>query len=721
VAPASALATGTISGVVTADAGGAPIENACVRTVGTGGEISDTTDALGQYELANVPAGSVKLRFGPCTPEMNYLVEFYDEKTSSADANPVTVTNGGTTTVNESLATGRTISGTVTDQNGGAPIEGYCVEVEYAAGGFPGQPPSRTNSDGEYTIIGLRDGSYKLHFQRHCALDTPNYAPEYYDNKPSFDEATVIVVNGADRTGIDAQLVEAGKISGTVTAATGGAPVANFCVRATLANGNEVGPVAVTNTSGEYTIAGLEDGSYRVRFSPCTPLDNFVTEWYSNKRTLAASDPVSVTLGTTTQNINAAIETGGSIAGTLTDDVSHAPLQDFCVSAQGTNTTTLRNVRTDGSGDYSIVGLPTDTFKVRFFACNGEKYRPEFYSDKASFTAGDPVSVTEGEETGSIDAGLTFDDVPPETSILSGPTGVTSSTSAAFALAGEPDAVSGQCRIDGSAWETCFTSKAYSNLAPGSHTFEARAIDAAANVDPTPATRTWTVDPNATTATTEATVPPGGQATTDPTNTGPTPAVPITTAVTSPSGGAVTITENLAPSQPAPAGFELFGREIVITAPPGTVSNPLRVRFQVDASAIPPGTDLSTVSVVRDGELAGDCQSLSEAIPDPCVLQRNNADGDLTVTVLTSHASTWSIVRVPPVAPPGIDPPDTGACKAAKEAVSRAEKKVKSAKKALAKAKKSGSASKVKRAKAKLKSAKKKLRTAKGQAGAACD
>ena len=35
--------------------------------------------------------------------------------------------------------------------------------------------------------------------------------------------------------------------------------------------------------------------------------------------------------------------------------------------------------------------------------------------------------------------------------------------------------------------------KAYTGLAPGSHTFEVRATDPAGNVDPTPATRTWTV------------------------------------------------------------------------------------------------------------------------------------------------------------------------------------------------------------------------------------
>jgi hypothetical protein len=50
-----------------------------------------------------------------------------------------------------------------------------------------------------------------------------------------------------------------------------------------------------------------------------------------------------------------------------------------------------------------------------------------------------------------------------------------------------------ECRIDGGAFVACASPMRYSGLAAGAHTFSARAIDLAGNVDPTPATRDFTI------------------------------------------------------------------------------------------------------------------------------------------------------------------------------------------------------------------------------------
>jgi hypothetical protein len=53
-----------------------------------------------------------------------------------------------------------------------------------------------------------------------------------------------------------------------------------------------------------------------------------------------------------------------------------------------------------------------------------------------------------------------------------------------------------ECRLDGGAWFTagCDGDYTTANLPEGNHTFDVRAIDAAGNVDPTPATSTWMID-----------------------------------------------------------------------------------------------------------------------------------------------------------------------------------------------------------------------------------
>jgi hypothetical protein len=86
------------------------------------------------------------------------------------------------------------------------------------------------------------------------------------------------------------------------------------------------------------------------------------------------------------------------------------------------------------------------------------------------------------------------DSTPPETTIDSGPSNPTNSPSASFAFSSNEQGSTFECSLDGAAFGSCTSSKDYTGLADGSHTFQVRATDAARNADPSPATRTWTVD-----------------------------------------------------------------------------------------------------------------------------------------------------------------------------------------------------------------------------------
>ncbi len=113
--------------------------------------------------------------------------------------------------------------------------------------------------------------------------------------------------------------------------------------------------------------------------------------------------------------------------------------------------------------------------------------------DQAGNTDASPASFT-----------WTVDTTAPNTTITQNPAALVASGAAEFKFNGDDGTGSGvasfQCRIDSTqaaAWASCSSPKSYTGLADGSHSFEVRAIDQAANTDGTPASFSWTVDTTA--------------------------------------------------------------------------------------------------------------------------------------------------------------------------------------------------------------------------------
>jgi large repetitive protein len=135
-------------------------------------------------------------------------------------------------------------------------------------------------------------------------------------------------------------------------------------------------------------------------------------------------------------------------------------------------------------------------------------------SGTGAWTFTPPTALTEGPHTvasTSTDAAgnasptsntnaFTVDTTPPDTTLVSGPTGTVSSSTATFVVSSEPGATF-RCNLDGAGFVPCPASSTWPGLADGSHTLVIQAVDAAGNVDPTPLTQVWTVasqDPDTT-------------------------------------------------------------------------------------------------------------------------------------------------------------------------------------------------------------------------------
>jgi N-acetylglucosamine-6-sulfatase len=88
---------------------------------------------------------------------------------------------------------------------------------------------------------------------------------------------------------------------------------------------------------------------------------------------------------------------------------------------------------------------------------------------------------------------------PPDTAITAGPANGSLITDPAptFEFTSTNPRASFECALDGGAYSPCTSPDALGPLADGQHGFSVRALDVADNIDPTPATRTFTVDTSA--------------------------------------------------------------------------------------------------------------------------------------------------------------------------------------------------------------------------------
>jgi type VII secretion-associated serine protease mycosin len=89
------------------------------------------------------------------------------------------------------------------------------------------------------------------------------------------------------------------------------------------------------------------------------------------------------------------------------------------------------------------------------------------------------------------------DTVAPNTSIAAGPTAYEASASALFSFTATEVGSTFECSFDGTAYAACTSPVSREGLSEGSHVFRVRASDAVGNADPTPASRSWTVDTEA--------------------------------------------------------------------------------------------------------------------------------------------------------------------------------------------------------------------------------
>ena len=340
---------------------------------------------------------------------------------AAALATPVAVTAGAVTSGrNFALVRGGRIAGSVTASAGGAPIAGIQV-VAYRSNGVGYF--AQTGASGAFEVTGLPNGEYLV---TTYDADSQGYLNEAWNNLPcplrcTFETGigtpvAATVENVA--TGINFSLATGGQITGTITDAASGAPLAGVVVSA-VRTGVAVIDFAqevATNASGVFTVRGLPPGVY---YAFTSNNIGYVDEYFGGIPCFGECDAASATIGPAiavapggSATAGFELAQGGRIRGRLRDAGTSAPVSNLGVIIYDSQNRFAARAFSNGQGDYATgAGLPAGTYYAVF--TGGKGYSSQFYGGVACvvncgqpIAAGTPIAVTAGATAAGRDFAL---------------------------------------------------------------------------------------------------------------------------------------------------------------------------------------------------------------------------------------------------------------------------------------------------------------------------
>ena len=400
---------GTISGTVTDQTTGQPLENMVVNVSGDNFGRGVCSAADGSYTVYGVPFNiSLEISTGGsdnwCGGSADYVQETWREKNGWWDATALTLIEADPelTGINFTPMINGKISGIVRDQVSGQPLANINVDVFLGNDSWMG---TCTDASGHYHLNVPYGMSFTVAAAEYDWCGGPtNFAPEYWQEMP--DRATAAFVTttktAPNVTGINFTLGTGGGISGQVTAAESSEPLADVWLCAfdyaapTFEQGN-AWKCTQTGPDGTYQLSGVQPGMKRVWIFPEDRLRLF----YNNSSTFAGATPVQVNAGATTPNINFSLPLAGIISGQIYAEDGVTPLSGVTIST--------------GNGEYPECSQPDGSYRIfvpagthnikaeKGMCSDAVNFPTQYYNGVTNSDRATPVSINTGETVPVID------------------------------------------------------------------------------------------------------------------------------------------------------------------------------------------------------------------------------------------------------------------------------------------------------------------------------
>ncbi|WBB78412.1 carboxypeptidase regulatory-like domain-containing protein [Micromonospora sp. WMMD882] len=362
------LPTGSMSGTLTT-AAGAPVADAyvAINTANMYGAVDANTDANGRFSVPALLAGTYKLAFYAGERQ-----QFYRGKLDHQQADPVTVTGGQATTVDESLLGEGSVEISAVDSVTGASIADFCAVDKCSQG------------TGKVLLTGLPEGRHLISLYTRTGQ---------YHHRELSDVRVV-----ADRTTrLTPKMRPGAVITTTIVDRQTGAPVSGVCVAAFLPKQAALpdGYGRCSDSAGRINIGPLSTGTYKLFADPRD--SPYGRQWVGADGGTGderQAVPVATTVGTVVTGPQVKLDRAGRISGVVTDATSGQPVRQVDVSVlTGHPGLGVDDAITDDDGRYTLERLGPYAWPVVFA---GHPYPQQWSGNAVSRFTATPVTVTTG-------------------------------------------------------------------------------------------------------------------------------------------------------------------------------------------------------------------------------------------------------------------------------------------------------------------------------------